>query len=687
MVIDNLEKIFSPEGLLSQHLAGYEFRSQQLEMAQTVKETIEHGRHLIVEAPTGVGKSFAYLVPIILSVRGKDYSGDYETEALAVTGSDIYSGELEDRQPFPFVQEEDYEQSPKKKAVISTNTISLQEQLITKDIPFLEKALPVKFKAVLVKGRSNYLCLRRLGHADQMQKDLFEGGRQITEYETLKMWAGITEDGSLSDLPSAPDPKIWDEVCSERDNCMGKRCPFHSDCFFQKARRRMYRADLLIVNHHLLFSDMALQISGQALLPRYEVVVLDETHTIEEVATKHLGFEISNFKVKYLLDKLYNDTTHKGFLIHLKDTRSMRLVNLARAQAQDFFSSIEPFAGQEQIKRVFKPGLFENTLHKSLKELYESLKESRSLARTKEEELDISSYMKKILELDTQLNLFLEQKLAGYVYWIEVSKKKRTRVTLSAAPTNVGSLLEDCLFGQIKSVIMTSATISTNNCFDYFKKRIGVPEAAELITTSPFDYASQVKLYIPAEAPDPNDSCEYTGYVINKVNKYIRLTQGKALVLFTSYQMMDAVYQASYSELEKMGLRSFKQGGQLSRTQMLEEFRRDINSVLFGTDSFWQGVDVVGPALSNVIITRLPFSVPDHPIIEARIEEIAERGGDPFLEYTLPEAIIKLKQGFGRLIRHKTDKGIVVILDNRIISKSYGRRFLNSLPNCQVIIE
>lgn len=671
-------EIFGPKGLISQSLPGYEFRRQQLEMAQAVKEAIEQNKHLIVEAPTGVGKSFAYLVPIVFSV-GQNISepGDAASETLVDEEKADFDGD-----------EEEYSgHLLKGKVVISTNTISLQEQLVTKDIPFLKRILPLKFKVVLVKGRSNYLCLRRLEYTNQIQKDLFENERQVEEYERIKIWASFTRDGSLSDLPFAPAPKIWDEVCSDRDNCRGKHCPFYNHCFFQKARRQMYRANLLIVNHHLFFSDLALRTSGQSLLPPYKIVVLDEAHTIEDVATRHLGLEISNFKVKYLLDKLYNDTSQKGFLVHLKDTRSMRLVNLVRAEAQEFFSSIESATGQEKIKRIFKPGLFENNLHKALKELYESLKESRSMVQTKEEEMDLSSYMKRILELDTALEAFLQQRLSGYVYWIEISQKRRTRIILCAAPVNVGSLLQNYLFGEMDSVIMTSATISTNNSFDYFKKRLGITEAEELIVTSPFDYGRQVKLYIPAEAPDPNDTPKYTEYIINQVKKYIQMTQGKAFVLFTSYRLMNAVHERIYSEIERLGLSVFKQGGELSRTQMLEKFRADINSVLFGTDSFWQGVDVAGPALSNVIITRLPFSVPDHPVIEARMEEIAERGGDPFLEYTLPGAIIKFKQGFGRLIRHKNDQGIVVILDNRILTKSYGRKFLNSLPQCQLIIE
>ncbi|MCK4422519.1 MAG: helicase, partial [Candidatus Omnitrophica bacterium] len=476
-------------------------------------------------------------------------------------------------------------------------------------------------------------------------------------------------------------------VCSERDNCGGKHCSYHTECFFQKARRRMYNADLLIVNHHLFFADLGLRMSKQSLLPVYKKVILDEAHTIEDVATKHLGLEISNFKVKYLLDKLYNNNRRKGFLIHLKDTRSMRIVNQVRSRANEFFASVESIAGQKRIKRLFKPGLLKNSLHGLLEELYESLKESRSVVQTKEEEMDISSYMNRIRDLDTQLSLFVNQKLEGYVYWVEVSKKRRTRVVLNAAPVNVGLLLRQYLFEEIDSVIMTSATISTNNSFDYFKERLGIPRAEGLIASSPFDYQKQVKLYIPSQAPDPNDNEKYTEYVIQKVKRYIRQTRGKAFVLFTSYSLMNNVYDNIVMDLEEQGLTVFKQGGVLSRTQMLEEFRIDIDSVLFGTDSFWQGVDVTGSALSNVIITKLPFSVPDHPVVEARMEVIAQRGGDPFMEYSLPIAILKLKQGFGRLIRHKDDKGIVVILDNRILTKPYGRRFLNSLPKCQMIVE
>ena len=665
--IGDLKEVFEPEGMLSQYLETYEFRSQQLEMAESVKDVLKEAKHLIAEAPTGIGKSFAYLVPLILSIK-QNRPGHVTAPGNiddCDAGSEAGSG----------------------KVIISTNTISLQEQLISKDIPFLRKALPVDFKAVLVKGRSNYICLRRLEHSSQMQKDLFDDEHQIREYERIKEWAGMSKDGSLADLDFRPDLKIWDEVCSERDNCGGKHCSYHTECFFQKARRRMYNADLLIVNHHLFFADLGLRMSKQSLLPVYKKVILDEAHTIEDVATKHLGLEISNFKVKYLLDKLYNNNRRKGFLIHLKDTRSMRIVNQVRSRANEFFASVESIAGQKRIKRLFKPGLLKNSLHGLLEELYESLKESRSVVQTKEEEMDISSYMNRIRDLDTQLSLFVNQKLEGYVYWVEVSKKRRTRVVLNAAPVNVGLLLRQYLFEEIDSVIMTSATISTNNSFDYFKERLGIPRAEGLIASSPFDYQKQVKLYIPSQAPDPNDNEKYTEYVIQKVKRYIRQTRGKAFVLFTSYSLMNNVYDNIVMDLEEQGLTVFKQGGVLSRTQMLEEFRIDIDSVLFGTDSFWQGVDVTGSALSNVIITKLPFSVPDHPVVEARMEVIAQRGGDPFMEYSLPIAILKLKQGFGRLIRHKDDKGIVVILDNRILTKPYGRRFLNSLPKCQMIVE
>jgi len=428
--------------------------------------------------------------------------------------------------------------------------------------------------------------------------------------------------------------------------------------------------------------------SKQALLPNYRIAVLDEAHNVEDVATQHLGIEISNFGVKYLLDRLYNPRTRKGFLVYVKDRATIDLISKARKSMERFFALVEKFVEDESIRRLRAPNFVENLIDADLKRVCSSLKKALAFAPSKEDELQIKSYLRRISELNYNLDLFLGQKLEGYVWWVEVSRKRsRCRISLNSAPINVSAALRRYLFKEVETVILTSATLATDKRFDYLRRRLGLDDAAELITDSPFDFKRQVKLYIPALMPDPNDFEKYKQGCIKEIKRYLAKTHGKAFVLFTSYRLMNEVYEKLSDHLKEKGIVSFKQGDSLSRHQMLEAFKKNIDSVLFGTDSFWQGVDVAGKALSSVIITRLPFSVPDHPIVEARIEDLREQGKDPFIEYSLPEAVIKLKQGFGRLIRRKDDAGMVVILDSRIINKSYGKAFLRSLPECKLVID
>lgn len=645
----NLKEIFGPEGPISRNLPAYEYRPQQLQMAEVVVKAIDEERHLIVEAGTGVGKSFAYLAPAI-----------------------------------------GYATSASKRVVISTNTISLQEQLLRKDIPFLKDVLPISFKAVLVKGRSNYICLRRWERELKSEgKDLFDAKEDARDLRIIANWLKGTTDGSLSDLERLPSNRVWIRVCSEHDNCLGKRCPYRDNCFFQKVRKEMQEAHLLVVNHHLFFSDLALKRAKVDLLPLYKCVILDEAHNIESVASEHLGVEISNYRVKYLLDSLYNREKNKGLLLYLGAGKALEYVDQARVQAallfQDALMSMERV--DSPIKRIREPNPFPNYLDESLREIYSSLKELRSRAKTKEDELELSSWMNKCMDLTNELSAFLDQMLKDHVYWLERGGKGYKRVVLKSSPINISSELREDLFGKIPTVIMTSATLVTDGSFQYFKSRVGLEDSLELNVGSPFNYEEQVRLCLAEKMPDPHDAGKYRDKVIEKVKYYLKLTNGKAFVLFTSYKLMNEVHRALRPFLTSQGINSFQQGDGIPRNIMLERFREDINSVLFGTDSFWAGVDVQGESLSNVIITKLPFDVPDHPLTEARSEDIEERGGDPFLEYSLPEAVIRLKQGFGRLIRNKEDKGIIVILDSRLLTRSYGKVFLNSLPRCRVIVD
>lgn len=646
-----LREIFSHGGLISQHLDGYEFRQEQLQMAHEVARALIDAEHLIVEAGTGVGKSFAYLIPAI-SVALK----------------------------------------AEQKVVISTNTISLQEQLVTKDIPFLQRILPRDFNVVLAKGRRNYLSRRRLKNLLNYERGLFDTLAEVEEVAEIEEWVNLTADGSTADLPWQPNPQVWDKVASDRDNCLGRQCETYDTCFYFKVRREMQDADLLIVNHHLLFSDLAIRKDSEeslGVLPDYDYLIIDEAHHLEATATNHASIDFSNTRVKWLLDSLSN-------LAKIFESRQLTTeVDEARDQANTLFRTIidameevdDKGHGPTLTQRIHTRNFVRNVLDTPLGNIAQTLKQLRDNTSTEDEEQEIKAHHRYCERLRDELDMIIEQSDSDYVYWAEISTRGRTpRILLNATPANVNQMLEDHLFAVKNSVVMTSATLSTNRNFAYFKNRIGIDECRELLAHSPFDFKKQVEIHIPRYMPDPNSS-EFVPAVTEKIKHYLKLTHGKAFVLFTSYKMMDEVYDAVAPYLEAIGLDTFKQGGELSRTDMLQAFREDTDSVLFGTSSFWEGVDVRGEALSNVIITRLPFEVPTHPVMEARVKQIKESGGNEFFEFSLPEAILRLKQGFGRLIRTQTDNGIVAILDPRIRTRNYGKQFLDSLPDCEIIEE
>ncbi|MDE0298936.1 MAG: DEAD/DEAH box helicase [Candidatus Poribacteria bacterium] len=653
--LSDLKHIFGPEGFIAQGLPAYEFRPQQLEMANAVSDAFRADDHLIVEAGTGVGKTFAYLLPAI--------------DLALNTGETV---------------------------VISTNTISLQEQLIRKDIPFLQEVLPVSFSAVLAKGRSNYLSRRRLNSLLTYERGLFDTREEAEELSRIVQWVETTDDGSRADLDKQPTPDIWDRVVSDRDNCLRSKCPTYNTCFYFKARRQMQEAHLLVVNHHLLFSDLAIRQSAEvqsAVLPDYSYLILDEAHHLEAVAGKHSTVELTNFRVRRFLDSLDNTSGKGGLSVRYAASHLKEPVENARNRANEFFRAIADWLetqgsrrwGGSVTQRVDCVNFVENVLDAPLAALQGELKDLRKTAQTDDDEEEITSHLRRCSELREDLDLMVSHEDRDSVYWIETVERGRfARTTLNATPVNVSEALNEYLFGKLNSVILTSATLATNQNFDFFKKRLGLFECRELIAGSPFDYKNQVEIHLPLKMPDPRQSVEFTRSIIFQVKRYLRMTHGKAFVLFTSYRMMDEVYEDVSDYLERLGIASFKQGGELTRTQMLESFKQDTNSVLFGTSSFWEGVDVQGESLSNVIITKLPFEVPTHPVVEAKIKRIEEQGGNSFMEFSLPEAILRLKQGFGRLIRTKTDKGMVVILDPRVTTKFYGKQFLNSLPPCTI---
>ena len=701
-----ISETLSPGGIVSKKLAGYEYRPQQLEMIKKVAQAFNEEKIAVVEAGTGVGKSLAYLIPAIYWTKQNN-----------------------------------------ERCVVSTNTINLQEQLIKKDIPFLKQALGIEFESVLVKGRGNYICLRKIQRLAMDQQDMFDDDMK-NEIQLIIKWSKVTKDGSKSDLNFLPKSMVWEEVNSESDTCLRSRCEFFQKCFVTRARRQANKAHILVVNHHLLFADLAVQASGAnaAVLPKYDHIIFDEAHNIEDIATDYFGAGITRTGIARIVRRLYNQVKEKttGYL-HVFVSKlnfayakhryeefkiaaeriEMELIPRCDAILQfneDVMTTIGQFIrefeknGQNEIKvrlesKIRGTNMWKSHIVPQFKNFIEllnlfcsdlvSIISKIEFANIKLEKemlyslVDLraqASRIKGIVDVIEQIILKNDEK---NVRWIEVQKRRVSKdiVRLRIAPLEIAESMKKLVFDNYKTMIMTSATLTIaaqagKSEFSYLARQLGLHllERSKVLTAkiaALFDYKKQAIIAIPLDIPNPNTP-EFAPAITDAVYEAVKISGGRAFILFTSYGLLNKVHQALEPKFTKLGIVSLKQG-QMNRHELLEQFKKDRTSVLFGTDSFWQGVDVEGDALENVIITKLPFRVPSEPIVEARVEAIERRGGNAFMEYSVPQAVIKLKQGFGRLIRKKTDRGSIFIFDKRIIEKFYGRIFLQSLPESNIV--
>lgn len=627
-----MKKRITLNDILRGRLAGFETRPEQDDMAEAVRGALDNSRHLLVEAGTGVGKSFAYLIPLV-----------------------------------GFAIENDV------RVVVSTFTKALQRQLFEKDVPFIKENIHPELEFALALGGENYLCLRRLEQCKTFGLFDFQDNSYLRD---LYAWSDTTETGVRAevDVPFA----LWMKVLREGDLCHGKSCRFFGPCFYQKAKAIERKSNLLIVNHHLYFAHVA---SDYKLLPWFEHAVFDEGHLLEDIAAEYLGLDVSNFRFKHLMDSIMSQQG-KGLLSRIKwlppsdYTYLSTFVSTARTAGEKFFERLGVRLQDNASFRIRSAGFMQDTLSEPLKTLSDEI---ASIARTsvdEDEKKDLVAIVGRCKLITASLKTILDQDIDGLVYW---ASREGRRLRLTATPLDVAEIMKTQVLERMASTVLTSATLSTDGNFNFIKNRIGMEDAEELLLKSPFDYMSQAALYVASDLPAPG-TAESDDMIIERINEILEITRGRTLVLFTSYRMLEKAAGRTHVH----GLRILKQGEKDSY-RLCEDFKKDDSSVIFGTYTFWQGIDIPGDALKCVIIAKLPFSVPDEPVTEARIERIRLRGGEPFSDYQVPQAIILLKQGFGRLIRTKKDTGVVAILDSRVVKRSYGQRFIKSLPKCKMI--
>ncbi len=612
---------------MEKKLPFFEYRPSQLEMSKLVLQAASRGNHLLVEAGTGTGKTLAYLIPAVISNR---------------------------------------------KVVVSTGTKTLQDQLMRKDIPLVRDLIKPNLSFTYLKGRANYICRRRLELFNQ-QPTFFEK-EEIKHYQRILDWVNTTESGEKSELEGLPENfPTWKEICSTSESCIGSsKCHCSGNCFVNKARRKAAKANIVVVNHHLYFADISIRgLSETNLLPEHQVVVFDEAHQLEDIATDFFSITVSNYSFTDLIGDIRRDIKNSN-----KDCQD--LLNAVSGVEMGSRSFFECFSGIENRVRI------KDDRYTSL--AYTPMMNLLNQVQLMEEELSVlddsdiyDRLRNRARELAAAINLIMSRSDPSYVYWME----PLTRGTrLGASPINIAMAFKAEVLDRIMTVILTSATLATQGNFDFVKSRLGVQEAVAAILPSSFDFKSQALLFVPQDIPEPRND-EYLSRAIELIEKIIKLTDGRALVLFTSYHNMNR----AYNELKnKLPFRLLLQG-QKQKGELLEQFRDDVSSVLFATSSFWQGIDVQGESLGCVIIDKLPFAVPSEPIVEARIEQINQQGKSAFYEYQIPQAVILLKQGMGRLLRSAKDTGILCLLDSRVLTKGYGRMFLNSLPDCPLVTD
>jgi ATP-dependent DNA helicase DinG len=619
-----MEEVFGPGGLLERCMtAGYEHRPAQLDMAVTVHEAFQSHNHAIVEAGTGTGKTLAYLLPAICSGR---------------------------------------------RVVISTATKSLQEQLYQKDVPFLQKYFAPNLKVAVMKGRSNFLCKAKLHQmADQ---PMLRGMEEMDAFRQIRDWSKFTESGDRAELTFlADDSELWPRLDARRETCTGQKCANFNECFVTQMHQRATEADLIIVNHHLFFADLALkQDDFGSILPEYSAVVFDEAHEIEDVASDYFGRQISNFR----FEELARDADVALRLLHLGTPSLLRRTQRIRERSRTFFDAFPGREGRFPFTRAERAAFLEQN-REPYDELAQALKgletEFAAVAQKPEELMRLA---RRSFELRQEMTFLFESNEGNFVYWFE---RRNKGVFLAATPIDVSQLLREKLFEQFDTVILTSATLTVGGRFDYIRQRLGLDHAKEKALPPEFDYGEQALLYLPKKMPDVRDA-GFADKAAHEIVELLELSQGRAFCLFTSYSQMNDLYERIKTRVDFPLLLQ----GTAPRSVLFERFKNTAGSVLFATASFWQGVDVPGEQLSCVIVDKLPFAVPSDPIVAARVKALQDEGRNAFGEYQVPQAVLALKQGFGRLIRTKTDRGILALLDTRIQRMAYGKIFLESLP-------